>query len=160
MDAEISVLPDIVDARIQQQDGKAWLEIDTNVESAWATISEHWASNGISLVEYNPAAGTMETEWIKKEIVLDEDDSTIKQLFKGFLNSVVKRNTSLDKYRIRFERLSPNKTAMFVSHRATVRRAIEHRKEVASFAWVELPENSERVIDFLQNIILIFARPT
>ena len=154
--SELIVLPEVIGARIHKQDEKTWLEIDTDVESAWKTISEYWVTNGVSLVDYNPEAGTMETEWIKREIALGEEGSVVKQLFKSLLQATVNRNTSLDKYRIRFERVSPNKTAMFVSHRVTARKAIESGKEVTVFEWVELPSNPERIADFLQNIILIF----
>ncbi len=154
--ADVNVLPLVVGARIHKQDDKIWLEIDTDVEAVWHTVSEYWITNGVNLVDYSPEAGTMETEWIKKETALSEEGSRVKQLFKSFLNSVADRGAALDKYRIRFERVSPDKTAMFVSHRATARKAIEHNKEVTEFKWVELPENPERVLDFLQNIILIF----
>ncbi len=154
--AQPRVLPEIVGARIQKQDDKVWLEIDTNVESVWNTVSEYWTTNGVSLVEYSPEAGTMETEWIKKETALSEGGSVVKQLFKSLLNTVANRNAAVDKYRIRFERISPNKTAMYANHRATARRAIERNRDEIEFQWVELPENPERVIDFLQNIILIF----
>lgn len=154
--SETRVLPEVVGARINKQDDKTWLEIDTNVESAWKTISEYWVTNGVSLVDYNPEAGTMETEWIKKKIALDEEGSVVKQLFKSLLQATINRNTSLDKYRLRFERVSPNKTAMFVSHRATARKAIESARKITEFEWVELPSSPERIADFLQNIILIF----
>ncbi len=154
--SETRVLPEVIGARINKQDEKIWLEIDTNVESAWKTISEYWVTNGVSLVDYNPEAGTMETEWIKREIALDEEGSVVKQLFKSLLQATINRNTSLDKYRLRFERVSPNKTAMFVSHRVTARKAIESGRKITTFEWVELPPNPERIADFLQNIILIF----
>ncbi|WP_424948125.1 outer membrane protein assembly factor BamC [Candidatus Spongiihabitans sp.] len=154
--SETRVLPEVIGVRINKQDEKIWLEIDTNVESAWKTISKYWATNGVSLVDYNPEAGTMETEWIKQEIALGEEGSVVKQLFKSLLQATINRNTSRDKYRLRFERISLNKTAMFVSHRVTARKAIESAKKITAFEWVELPSNPERVADFLQNIILIF----
>ncbi len=153
--AKINILPEIIGARIQKQNGQVWLEIDTSVEVAWDTITEYWLDNGVSLVEDNPEEGTMETEWIKQKIESGESDSTLKKLFKGFLNTL-RRNALLDKYRIRFERVSPDQTIMFVSHRTTARKAIERNKEISEFEWVELPPNREQVIDFLQNIILIF----
>lgn len=152
--AETRVLPTVVGARINKQGGRTWLEIDTNVESAWQTITQYWASNGIDMVDYNPEAGTMETDWIKKDIALKEN-SAVKQMFKNLL-ATISRNTALDKYRIRFERISENQTAMYVSHRASVRKAIVDGKKITTFEWVELPSNPERIADFLQNIILIF----
>lgn len=153
--AELNVLPDVIGARINKQDEKTWLEIDTDVESVWKTISEYWATNGVSLVDYDPESGTMETEWIETEIALNADGSVVKQLFKSLLGTV-SRNTASDKYRIRFERVEPNKTAMFVSHRATERVAIESPIKATIFEWVEMPSDPERVADFLQNIVFIF----
>ncbi len=155
---DFRVLPEIVGARIIRQDGDAWLEIDTNVESAWKTITEYWASYGVNLVDYNPEAGTMETDWIAKSYEIDDDDSAIKTFFKGFAFGVTKRHAEKDKFRIRFERISPEKTAMYVTHR--VSEVIENQpngpKNASVFEWVERPSNPETVADLLQNIILIF----
>jgi len=153
---EARVLPEIVGARIVKQDGDMWLDIDTNVESAWNTIDEYWASIGITLVDYNPEAGVMETEWISKEIEVSEGDSAVKTIFKGLYQGVTGRFTSYDKYRIRFERVSPNKTSMYVSHRLKEKQGIERGRQVTEFVWVEVTPDPEKIADFLQHIILVF----
>jgi uncharacterized lipoprotein len=153
---EARVLPEIVGARIVRKDGDMWLEIDTNVESAWNAINEYWGVNGISLVDYNPEAGVMETDWISKEVQIAEGDSAVKAIFKGLIHTVSDRFTSYDKYRIRFERVSPNKTTMYVSHRLKEKQGIERGRRVTEFEWVEVTPDPERVADFLQHIILVF----
>ncbi len=62
----VRVLPEIVGARIVKKDGVYGLEVDTSVESAWEAVTRFWALSNVNLVEYNPEAGTMETEWIEE----------------------------------------------------------------------------------------------
>lgn len=150
------ILPETVGARVVKKDGVYGLEIDTNVESAWKTVTQFWSLSGIGLVEYNPEAGIMETEWIKEARVYDEDDSPLKTLGKELLTALANRNAAMDKYRIRFERISPEQSHMHVNHRRMARKGIERNKKVTEFEWVELSSDPNHVADFLQNIVLIF----
>ncbi len=157
----IRVLPEIVGARIVKKDGVYGLEVDTSVESAWESVTQFWALSNVNLVEYNPEAGTMETEWIEKPRVADPDESFAVKMTKDIVTSLTKSNTSLDKYRIRFERISADQSHLHVSHRSSARKEIkkESLKKISEFDWVELPSNPNRVADFLQHLILVFDDP-
>lgn len=155
---EVRVLPEIVGARIVQKDGVYGLEVDTSVESAWKTVTQFWGLSNINLVEYNPEAGTMETEWIEEPQVDDEDASYFRKIGSELLTSLTKRNTALDKYRIRFERISADQSHIHVSHRSSARKEISSQslRKISEFEWVELSSNPNRVADFLQHLILVF----
>ena len=158
----IRVLPEIVGARIVKKDGVYGLEVDTSVESAWEAVTRFWALSNVNLVEYNPEAGTMETEWIEKPRVADPDESYVVKMTKDIVTSLTKSNTSLDKYRIRFERISADQSHLHVSHRSSARKEIRKQQSLkynSEFDWVELPSNPNRVADFLQHLILIFDDP-
>ena len=158
---QIRVLPEIVGARIVKKDGVYGLEVDTSVESAWEAVTRFWALSNVNLVEYNPEAGTMETEWIEKPRVVDPDESYFVKMTKDIVTSLTKSNTSLDKYRIRFERISADQSHLHVSHRSSARKEIRKLslKYNSEFDWVELPSNPNSVADFLQHLILVFDDP-
>ena len=155
------VLPEIVGARIVKKDDMYGLEVDTSVESAWETVTRFWALSNVNLVEYNPEAGTMETDWIEEPQAEDPDASYIFRMTKDILTSLTKSNTKLDKYRIRFERISADQSYLHVSHRSSARKEIRKLslKYNSEFDWVELPSNASKVADFLQHLILIFDDP-
>lgn len=152
-----TILPRIVGARIVKQGEKSWLEIEAEADYAWRAMREFWSVSGIDLIEYNPEAGLMETDWIDEPEVTDDGESAIKTVSKQLVTSLTRRNTTLNKYRLRFERLGDARTALHVSHRWTARKAIStSRKKISQFDWVELPSDPERVAEFLQNIALLF----
>ena len=137
------------------------LEVDTSVESAWETVTRFWALSNVNLVEYNPEAGTMETEWVEKPQAEDPDASYIARMSRDILTSLTKRNTKLDKYRIRFERISADQSYLHVAHRSSARKEIRKGslKKISEFDWVELSSNPNSVADFLQHLILAFDDP-
>ncbi len=155
------VLPQIVGARIVKKEDIHGLEVDTSVESAWETVTQFWALSNVNLVEYNPEAGVMETEWIEQPQAEDPDASYIARISKDLFTSLTRSNTRLDKYRVRFERISANRSFLHVAHRSSARKQAEKtsRKRISEFEWVELSSDPNRVTDFLQHLILIFDDP-
>ncbi len=157
----IRVLPEIVGARIVKKDDIHGLEVDTNVEAAWETVTRFWALSNINLVEYNPEAGTMETEWIESPQAEDPEASYISRMSRDILTSLTKGNTRLDKYRVRFERISSDQSFLHVAHRASARKEAEKvsQRKTSEFEWVELSSDPNSVADFLQHLILVFDDP-
>jgi uncharacterized lipoprotein len=154
---QVNILPEVVDARIiKEDDGTRWLEIDTRVEDAWKAVTEYWSLGGVNLVDYNPEAGVMETQWIEQLKEIDEGTSMIVEVTKTIFSSLTKTNTSVDKYRVRFERLSKEQTALYISHRSIARKEKYYSKKVSDFEWVELESNPEKEAALLQNLVLLF----
>ena len=158
---KIRVLPEIVGARIVKKDDMYGLEVDTSVESAWETVTRFWALSNVNLIEYNPEAGTMETDWIEEPQAEDLDASYIARMSRDILTSLTKGNTELDKYRIRFERISADQSYLHVAHRSSARKEAgsANQKRISEFKWVELSSDPNKVADFLQHLILIFDDP-
>ena len=154
---QVNILPEVVDARIiKKDDGTRWLEIDTSVEDAWKAVTQYWSLGGVNLVDYNPEAGIMETQWIEQLKEIEEGTSMVVEVTKTLWSSLTKTNTSVDKYRVRFERLSKEQTALYVSHRSIARQEKYYSKKVSDFEWVELESNSEKEAALLQNLVLLF----
>ena len=154
---QVSILPEVVDARIiKEDDGTRWLEIDTSVEDAWKAVTEYWSLGGVNLVDYNPEAGIMETQWIEQLEEIKEGTSMVVEVTKTLWSSLTKTNTSVDKYRVRFERLSKEQAALYVSHRSIARKEKYYSKKVSDFEWVELESNPEKEAALLQNLVLLF----
>lgn len=156
---EERILPEIIGARVVQDDAARWLEIDADVDSAWKAVLEYWALSNINLVEYNPEAGLMETDWIEESEYTEESDSRMRELASSLINQLTNRKTTLDRYRLRFERLSDSQTALHVSHRSIAKKGIHYPKKLSSFEWVELESDPDRIAALLQNLILLFDLP-
>ena len=158
---KIRVLPEIVGARIVKKDDMYGLEVDTSVESAWEAVTLFWALSNVNLIEYNPEAGTMETDWIEEPQAEDPDASYFARMSRDILTSLTKSNTKLDKYRIRFERVSADQSYLHVAHRSSARKKVgsANQKRISEFEWVELSSDPNKVADFLQHLILIFDDP-
>ena len=137
------------------------LEVDTSVESAWEAVTLFWALSNVNLIEYNPEAGTMETDWIEEPQAEGSDASYMAKMSKDILTSLTKGNTKLNKYRIRFERISADQSYLHVAHRSSARKKVgsANQKRISEFEWVELSSDPNKVADFLQHLILIFDDP-
>ena len=154
---QVNILPEVVNARIiKEDDGTRWLEIDTSVEEAWKAVTQYWSLGGVNLVDYNPEAGIMETQWIEQVQEFKEGTSMIVEVTKTLFSSLTKTNTSVDKYRMRFERLSKEQAALYISHRSIARKEKYYSKKVSDFEWVELDSNPEKEAELLQNLVLLF----
>ncbi|NKB75695.1 MAG: outer membrane protein assembly factor BamC [Gammaproteobacteria bacterium] len=151
---EKQVLPEIVGARIVSTGDNRWLEIEAPAEEVWKRLADYWASEQVSLSTFKPAAGLMETDWI-------EDIHGVtgtKKMAMALFNRIVGQGTSHDRYAMRLERASENRTKVFVSHRATVKKeqSGQSPKKLANFDWVQVSDNPEKVAELLQLIILLF----
>ena len=152
---EFRVLPEVVGAEIVNDGGAYRLVVDTAVENAWQVMTEYWALGSIDLVVFNPEAGLMETDWIE-EPKNYEASSTFFAKAKSLFASLTKSDTAYDRFRLRFERLGDDRAAIHVFHRWIARKVVVHKRKESEFIWVELDPDSERVADFMNNIILLF----
>ena len=59
------VLPDVIGAEVVSDGGKRWLRVESDAQKVWDTLVQFWAEEEIELVEFKPAAGLMETDWIE-----------------------------------------------------------------------------------------------
>jgi outer membrane protein assembly factor BamC len=97
-------------ARIQENDGIYWLEIDEPADKLWPQLSGFWSNEGIEIVRREPLLGFMETDW-SSQLYLEENAGWLAKVFNQF------EPTKLDKFRMRVEpEPDVNKTRVFISH--------------------------------------------
>ena len=150
------VLPPVKDARIAREGDRLWLEVDSDVQLVWEAIVEYWAISGIDLVNHNPEAGLMETEWVRSSRVIDEDVPEALRLARTVLGALTRRGEAMHRYRLRFARMGEDRTAVYVAHRSVERREIDRGKQISEFEWVELESDPEKIAEFLEAIVVLF----
>lgn len=153
------VLPPIIGASIHSDTGKSWLEIDADAETVWKKLTEFWALQEIDLVEYQPQAGIMATDWFAKK-PNRSGSQAISAIAVDLLNALVSRRTAVDKFTLRLERDGDDgaRTKIFVTHRARekVAQELDDIDKTVEFNWVERDEDPEKIAQLLQTIVLLF----
>ena len=147
------VLPAVAGAEIVNENGKRWLRVEADPQAVWDKLVDFWTVLEVELVESQPAAGLMETDWIDRN---DPDDGEGQSIAKMF-NRITGAGVLLDKYRIRLERESDQTTRVFVSHRYTERKEVvaSSPQRNAEWEWVS-GESDENVAQLLQTMVLLF----
>ena len=154
--AENTVLPKVVGAEIIGDVGNRYLRVETDAQNVWNTLADFWAVEDVELVDYRPAAGLMETDWISTNKV---ESSEGRLYFKHLFNRVVGKGVSFDKFKIRLEREEESITRIFVSHQSTAKKASEtSSKKVTQYNWVAGEGDEEKVAQLLQVMILLFEK--
>lgn len=154
------VLPQVIGASIQTAAGKSWLEIDADAETVWKKLTEFWALQEIDLVEYQPQAGIMATDWFAKKPNRGGNQA-LSAVALDLLNALVSRRTAVDKFTLRLARdadAAAARTRIFITHRARekVAQELDDIDKTVEFHWVERDEDPEKVAQLLQTIVLLF----
>ncbi|MDE0096166.1 MAG: outer membrane protein assembly factor BamC [Gammaproteobacteria bacterium] len=147
------VLPEVTGASVIIEDGNRWLRVETGPQDVWDRLVEFWAEQQIGLVESQPAAGLMETDWIDRNAPSEGEGLSIARLFSRITGA----GTLLDKFRIRIERESDRITRVFVSHRSTERKEINlSSRKNSELEWVS-GQSDEREAQLLQVLVQLFV---
>lgn len=154
------VLPPVIGASIQTEADKSWLEIDADAETVWKKLTEFWALQEIDLVEYQPQAGIMATDWFAKK-GNRAGSQALSAIAVDLFNALVSRRTAVDKFTLRLERDERGgdaRTRVFVTHRARekVAQELDDLDKTVEFNWVERDEDPEKVAQLLQTVVLLF----
>ena len=154
---EPRVLPVVIGAVIQSDEDKSWLEIEADAEVVWRKLTEFWGFREVTLVENHSEAGVMETEWFVKTgdgFSTQGSGSFGTQLF----DALTAKHTAFDKFTLRLERNSPDGTRVFVTHRGKekISREYNNNLKTTDFEWVEREQDSEKISQLLQIIVLLF----
>jgi len=67
------VLPEVKGVSLQGSGDRRWLEIDAPPSAVWPKVVDFWRSQGILLVEQDPATGVMKTDWIENRAEIRQD---------------------------------------------------------------------------------------
>lgn len=149
------VLPEVTGASVVNADGRRWLRVEAGAQEVWDKLVEFWAGEQVDLVDSQPAAGLMETDWIDSGNLSEEDKNrTFARLFKR----IAGQGTAFDKYKIRLERESAGITRVYVSHRSSERKESQFAspQKITQWEWVEGDSDEEKVAQLLQVMVLLF----
>ncbi len=155
-DKSLEVLPEVIGATVVSENGKRWLQVESAPKQVWGALADFWAAEQIDLVEFEPNAGLMETDWIATGT--ESGDPSKKKLFKTLFSKIVGAGVSFDKYKIRLERQSSDLTNIYVTHRSTekLQSNFTSGQKITEWEWVEGEGDQEKVAQLLQIMVLIF----
>jgi outer membrane protein assembly factor BamC len=108
------VLPNVENVEILRDGAQRWLNVQGDPEDIWPRVVAFWRSNGILLVEQDPAIGVMKTDWIENRADVKSDFVT--DLFRKALDSVYSSGTR-DQFRVRLEPAKTGSTDIYLTHR-------------------------------------------
>ncbi len=148
------VLPKVALAAMVTQEGNRHVRVKLNPQATWDRLLAFWAGLEVDLVENQPAAGLMETDWIDANGLSEEDGGfSFARVFRRITGAGV----LYDKYQIRLERESDAVTRVFVNHRSTERviQDVVGYERDGEFEWVS-GQNPEKVAQLLQLLVLLF----
>jgi outer membrane protein assembly factor BamC len=108
------VLPTVENIEVMRDGNQRWLHINGQAEDIWPRVVAFWRTNGILLVEQDPAVGVMKTDWIENRADVKSD--FITDLFRKALDSIYSAGTR-DQFRVRMEPAGQGGTDLFLTHR-------------------------------------------
>jgi uncharacterized lipoprotein len=150
-----TVLPAVAAASVVADGERRWLRVETDAQAVWDRLVEFWSGEQIDLVEFKPAAGLMETDWIENNNLSKEDQGrTFARMFKR----ITGQGVTFDKYKLRLERESEGVTLVYITHRATARVEKQPNSpiKITEWEWVEKESDEEKVAQLLQVMVLLF----
>jgi outer membrane protein assembly factor BamC len=109
------VLPEFPDIEYRRDADQRWLVIDATPEQVWPKVVEFWRSNGLLLVQQDPAIGIMTTDWLESRA--DIKQGAITDFLRKTFDSIYSSATR-DQFRVRLERGdAPGTTELYLTHR-------------------------------------------
>ena len=110
---------------IERLGNERWLRTSLPPEQLWPQLQAFWKERGFVIVQDQPAAGVMETDWAENrgKLPLDFVRASIGKVFDGAFST-----GELDKFRTRIERVDGG-TEVYITHRGMVEVYTGERKE-------------------------------
>jgi outer membrane protein assembly factor BamC len=115
------VLPLNPKIEMKNDGDKHWLVIQGSPNAVWVKTIEFWQEMGIVLVEQDPTAGVMRTDWIENRANIKSDFVT--NFVRRTLHSIYSSGTR-DQFRVRLERGSSGRTDLYLTHSQMVEKLV------------------------------------
>jgi outer membrane protein assembly factor BamC len=115
------VLPQNPNIEMRNDGDKHWLVIQGSPNAVWGKTIDFWQEMGIVLVEQDPTAGVMRTDWIENRADIKSDFVT--NFVRRTLNSLYSSGTR-DQFRVRLERGSSGRTELYLTHSQMVEKLV------------------------------------
>lgn len=148
---DTKLLPRSTDAKLVQECGVRWLEIQSSPEKIWQDLNGFFRHLGFEIKYKDPATGIIQTGWLENEVYVPGN------WFTRAMNTISSSGL-MDKYRVRIERVEGNNaiTRLYLTHQGLEEVAedeITRGGEYADLHWqprVSDPElEAEMMIRFL-----------
>lgn len=121
-----SVAPgQIGDVKLQRDGQTRWLSLNVPPEQVWDQVRSFWTDAGFELVEDQPAAGLMETNWLENRAKLPQDiiRKTVGTILDGLYDTGER-----DQFKTRIERTAKG-CEIYITHRGLIEEYTNSRKE-------------------------------
>lgn len=112
--AQSAVLPTRSDMRVMRDGDLRWLVVDLPADKVFSMAADFWTESGFTLDVTDPKAGLLVTNWAENRAKIPE--SFIRQALGKVLEGLWDSGTR-DKFSTRIERVSANRTEVYISHK-------------------------------------------
>jgi outer membrane protein assembly factor BamC len=147
-----NVLPENAQVEIRRDGDKRWLVVTGSPDAVWDKVLDFWFDAGIILVEQDPIAGVMKTDWIENRANIKSD--FITDFLRKSIDSVYSSGTR-DQYRTRLERGAGGTTEVYLTHSAMVEKLVSGAgsKDTDQSVWVPADSDPEVEAVMLQRLM-------
>ena len=144
-----NILPAITGMEIRSYGNHRVLIVEKPVEYLWPILRNFWVNSGFEISKESPEIGVIETDWF-------EDKRNIPQgLVRGFLGRVfdnIYDSGERDRYKMRLERLSVDKTEISIAHKGLI-EVVDDRPE-GTISWKNKPTDRKLEEEYLKLIMI------
>ena len=114
------------EVRIERLGNERWLRSSLAPEVLWPQLQAFWKERGFILIQDQPVAGVMETDWAENrgKLPMDFIRASIGKVFDAAYST-----GELDKFRTRIERAPDGGTEVYITHRGMIEVYRGDRKE-------------------------------
>jgi outer membrane protein assembly factor BamC len=112
--SKITAASEVGDVRIERAGSQRWLVVKRPADKLWEPLRGFWQESGFVLTLDQANLGLMETDWAENRAKIPQDfiRNAIGKMFDSLYST-----SERDKFRTRIERVGPNETEIYISHR-------------------------------------------
>jgi len=145
-----NVLTGIPGMKIERDGDRRWLVVDKPATELYPQVKDFWQENGFLLAIDSPSTGIMETDWAENRAKIPQDiiRRTLGRVLDGMYDSGER-----DKYRTRFEVITPNMTEIYISHKGAIEVPLKDTGTTISTRWTVRPSDPELEAIFLTRLM-------
>jgi outer membrane protein assembly factor BamC len=147
------VLPEVKDVTLEREGDRRWLVIEAVPRDVWPRVVGFWREQGILLVEQDPVAGIMKTDWLENraEIRRDPVTNVLRRVVDGFYST-----STRDQYRVRIEPgLGSGTTDLYLTHRGMEERLVSNvAGEDANTVWEPSGSDPDKEAAMLRRLMV------
>lgn len=153
-----SVLPETANVELRRDGDKRWLVVKGSPDAVWNKVLDFWQDSGILLVEQDPVAGVMRTDWIENRANIKSD--AITNFLRRTFDSIYSTGTR-DQFRTRLERGPDGTTEVYLTHTAMTEKLITGAggTDTDQSMWTPAPSDPELEAVMLQRLLAFMGSP-